>query len=459
MESARPQRTSPLHERLASAGAVFGTRMGVGATERLRARCRLRDGQADLARVLRGGAGRHPTDVAVFDQTSFSSTSSPDPRRSRVCSGCARPTSTSPSGDASTRRSSTPRDLRGRPDGHPHRRRLVPARLLLGDHGPRPRLARAARVPAEDVTEDYAVLGVMGPRSRALLSALRRMTGPTRASRSRPAARSTWRACVRATRMTYVGELGWELLVPGRRGGRRVRRRPGRGARDAGYWTIRSHRGWRRASGLRARADARPGPVEAGLVFATALSGTRTSSAGRRWRPTGRHSRSAAPGVAWSRSSSRHPSRCSGVGAAAARRDTGWTGHQRRLGCHGRRRRRARLPPARRSGHAGLAGLGSLRGRRRRGALRSDAPWKAHWSRQGFDGSPVGEPPVGTKAAPARPDQSCTDVTVSDRALSRSPPPSSRPAPQSPSSADRDGHEPRRQAAPSVSTPRDRPDG
>ncbi len=70
------------------------------------------------------------------------------------------------------------------------------------------------RCTAEDVSDAYAVLGVMGPRSRALLSHLvdadlSSAAFPFRASRE--LALRGMR--LRATRISYVGELGWELLV------------------------------------------------------------------------------------------------------------------------------------------------------------------------------------------------------------------------------------------------------
>ncbi|MCB0896221.1 MAG: aminomethyltransferase family protein, partial [Nocardioidaceae bacterium] len=129
-------------------------------------------------------------------------------------------------------------------------------------------------VPAEDVTEEYAVLGVMGPRSRALLSALSEDDWsdegfPFATSREVDVAGVR----VRATRMTYVGELGWELLVPVDGAVAVYDAVRAGGARDAGYWTIESLRlekGFR-AFGRELTPDY--GPVEAGLVFATALSG------------------------------------------------------------------------------------------------------------------------------------------------------------------------------------------
>ena len=66
-----------------------------------------------------------------------------------------------------------------------------------------------------DMTSGYAMLGVMGPRSRELLSGL---TDADLSNEAFPFATSREidlaMARVRATRMTYVGELGWELYVP-----------------------------------------------------------------------------------------------------------------------------------------------------------------------------------------------------------------------------------------------------
>lgn len=70
-------------------------------------------------------------------------------------------------------------------------------------------------VRAVDVTSAYAVYGVMGPRSRELLTRLTRAdlsdeAFPFGSSKEIDLGFST----VRATRITYVGELGWELYVP-----------------------------------------------------------------------------------------------------------------------------------------------------------------------------------------------------------------------------------------------------
>ena len=67
-----------------------------------------------------------------------------------------------------------------------------------------------------DVTNAFGVLGVMGPNSRALLSRVTDSRSLQRGvSVSAPRRRiSMGMATVRAVRITYVGELGWELHVP-----------------------------------------------------------------------------------------------------------------------------------------------------------------------------------------------------------------------------------------------------
>lgn len=72
-----------------------------------------------------------------------------------------------------------------------------------------------AHAVAVDVSGAYAVLGVMGPRSRALLSSL---SDADLSNDAFPFGTSqvidVGYARVRASRITYVGELGWELYVP-----------------------------------------------------------------------------------------------------------------------------------------------------------------------------------------------------------------------------------------------------
>ncbi len=76
-------------------------------------------------------------------------------------------------------------------------------------------IAPHARAAAVDVSSAYAVLGLMGPRSRELLATL---TDAELSSHALPFGTSQLidlgYARVRASRITYVGELGYELYIP-----------------------------------------------------------------------------------------------------------------------------------------------------------------------------------------------------------------------------------------------------
>jgi 4-methylaminobutanoate oxidase (formaldehyde-forming) len=134
----------------------------------------------------------------------------------------------------------------------------------------------AARVTLTDVTSAFAVLGVMGPRSRELLA---RVTGADLSQAAFPfgTAREIeiGYAMVRATRITYVGELGWELYVPAEfamnvyeatvAAGEQF------GLRHAGYHamdSLRMEKGYRSWGHDLGGEDT---PLEAGLGFAVAF--------------------------------------------------------------------------------------------------------------------------------------------------------------------------------------------
>ena len=72
-----------------------------------------------------------------------------------------------------------------------------------------------ARATLTDVSSSYAVLSVMGPRSRDLLA---RLTDADLSNEAFPFLTSKeiylGYAPVRASRITYVGELGWEFYIP-----------------------------------------------------------------------------------------------------------------------------------------------------------------------------------------------------------------------------------------------------
>ena len=127
-----------------------------------------------------------------------------------------------------------------------------------------------------DVTGDYAVIAVMGPRARDLLvrltaAPLGNAAFPFGAIREIAIAGATlW-----ASRRTYVGELGFELYVPARQAGTvydaLMVAGAEFGARNAGYYAVESLRlekGYR-AWGRELTPDYNP--YEAGLSFAVKL--------------------------------------------------------------------------------------------------------------------------------------------------------------------------------------------
>ncbi|GAB3057727.1 FAD-dependent oxidoreductase [Intrasporangium mesophilum] len=129
-----------------------------------------------------------------------------------------------------------------------------------------------------DVTSAYAVLGVMGPRSRDLLQALSPDQldndafpfGTSREVRLGP-------ATVRATRITYVGELGWELYVPTDLAAgvydALLRAGASLGVRPAGYYAIEAMRLEKGYRAFGRELTTETGPVSAGLTFACKLAG------------------------------------------------------------------------------------------------------------------------------------------------------------------------------------------
>ncbi len=139
------------------------------------------------------------------------------------------------------------------------------------------RMPAGCRASLVDVTSAYAVYGVMGPRSRELLARLSRSdfsdeAFPFGTSREIDLGYAT----VRATRITYVGELGWELYVPTEFAVGAyedlMAAGAGLGLVNAGYYAIESMRLEKayRAFGRELTADYNP--VEAGLTFACKLT-------------------------------------------------------------------------------------------------------------------------------------------------------------------------------------------
>lgn len=224
-ESARNRRLSPVHERIDDAGAVFGE---VGGWER--PNWFAADGQERAYHYSYGkqnwwkASGEEcravRNEVGLFDQTCFVkiTVKGPDALEAlnEICANEidvpvgkavytqwlndqggieADLTVTRVGADAFfvvTAAASATRDL---------------AWLKRGCHG--------KNVAIRDVTDDYGMFGLMGPSSRSVLS---RLTSADLSNDAFPFATAQQINVaghdVRAMRLTYVGELGWELYVP-----------------------------------------------------------------------------------------------------------------------------------------------------------------------------------------------------------------------------------------------------
>ncbi len=288
LNSARPFRRSALHAQLAARGALFGSKMG---WERPNAFA-----PAGVEPVLEYAWGQQNWQpwcneeqlaarqaVALFDETSFGKLLIKGRDAERLlqwlCTGdVAVPVGRVVYTGLLNSRGGYEADVtvtRLAPDeflyvtssaSAARDRDWISRHIAAGDH-----------VEVVDVTSAYTVLGVMGPRSRELLQSLTRAdmsnaAFPFASSREIDLGHAT----VRATRITYVGELGWELYVPAEFAvgvyELLMQVRAPLGIRDAGYYAINA---LRLEKGYRAwPAELTPDhtPVDAGLLFACKMA-------------------------------------------------------------------------------------------------------------------------------------------------------------------------------------------
>ncbi len=284
LDSARPFRRSALYDRLAAKNAVFGSKMGWERVNYFAP-----EGDAPEIEYSFGRqnwhdavAAEHKTTreaVAVFDQSSFAKLlvqgRDACAQLNRICAA-----------DVDVPIGQTVYtgllNARGGYESDLTVLRLKEQEFMLitgsaqAVHDAdwiRKNFAEDAYVFLTDVTAAWSVLAVMGPSSRAVLKKL------TKADLSNDAFPfgtvqeiDLGYATVLANRMTYVGELGWELVVPVeftvgvyedlmRAGGEF-------GIRDAGYYAL---EGLRLEKGFRAWSrELTPDitPLQAGLSFA-----------------------------------------------------------------------------------------------------------------------------------------------------------------------------------------------
>jgi 4-methylaminobutanoate oxidase (formaldehyde-forming) len=222
-ESARPRLMSPLYGRLKAAGAVFGSKLGWErpnwfAPPGAEARDIPSMGRPNWFEAV-GAEHRHVrTAVGIFDQTSFAKFEVAGPQAAAaldwLCAGPVRAPGRITYTQMLNARGGIECDLTVS--------RLAEDRFwIVTGTGFRAHdadwIARHLPAGAElrDVTEDWGTLSLMGPAARRVLAAA---TTDDVSDAGFPFGTVRGIAVagvpVRAMRITYVGELGWELHVP-----------------------------------------------------------------------------------------------------------------------------------------------------------------------------------------------------------------------------------------------------
>jgi len=278
--SARGVLRSPLHDRLAARGACFGSKMGWEranwfAPPGVEPRTEYAFGRQNWFAAVAGEHRAAREGAALFDQTSFGKLAVEGPDAQALLGRLAPNDLDVPSG----RTVYTPfLNERGGYESDLTISRVGDERWFVVT-GSAQRVRDAdwirrhtppgARVRVTDETEAWATLGLMGPRARHVLA---RATAADLDAAAFPfgSVREITVAgvAVRAIRMSYVGELGWELYVPVAGAGQvwDALERAG-GATPAGYYALdglRLEKGYRAWSRELTPDDT---PLEAGLGF------------------------------------------------------------------------------------------------------------------------------------------------------------------------------------------------
>ena len=224
-ETARGMRCSVLHERLAARGAVFGVvagweRANWFATDGVEPRYRYTYGRQNWFPCAAAEHRAVREAVGLFDQSSLAKFVLQGPDAAAVLQRlCANDVDVPPGRIVYTqmlnRHGGIESDLTVTRLADDVYLVVTIAAAATHDADWIRRGLGDARVTLTDVTSAFTVLGVMGPRSRELLA---RLTDADLSSAAFPFATSReiglGQRSVRATRITYVGELGWELYAP-----------------------------------------------------------------------------------------------------------------------------------------------------------------------------------------------------------------------------------------------------
>ena len=285
--SGRPRQVSPLYERLHNQGACFGSKLGWErpnwfAPEGVEPRDEYSFGRQNWFGPVGEEHRATRERAALFDQTSFAKFMVTGPGAEAALSWICAGDVTKPAGRITYTQMLS---ARGGIECDLTVARLAPDRFyIVTGTGFRTHdlawitanMPPDAEARIDDVTEDYATLSLMGPRARDVLGAV---TEADISNQAFPFAglREIEVAGVRlnALRITYVGELGWELHMPiagvGAVYDALMEAGSAHGIANAGYRAIES---LRLEKGYRAwGADIGPDftPLEAGLGWAVKL--------------------------------------------------------------------------------------------------------------------------------------------------------------------------------------------
>jgi 4-methylaminobutanoate oxidase (formaldehyde-forming) len=286
--TARPFRRSPLHERIAAANANFGSRMGwerpnFFAPEDAAPEIEYAWGRQNWIPWVDAEQSATRDAVALFDETSFGKLLITGADAQRLLQWLCTADIDVPVGavvytGALNERGTYEADVTVTRISHDEFLWVTSSGSVVRDADwIRRHREPTMQVEVVDVSSSYAVIGVMGPASRSLLQ---RVSRADLSNEGFPFATSRLidigPFTVRATRLTYVGELGWELYVPAEfaLGVFDLLHDNGDdlGIRNAGYYAIgalRLEKGYR-AFGPELNPDF--GPVEAGLTFTCKLN-------------------------------------------------------------------------------------------------------------------------------------------------------------------------------------------
>jgi 4-methylaminobutanoate oxidase (formaldehyde-forming) len=233
----RPRRLSPLHQRLEAAGAVFGTKAGWERADLHRpGRPPTRNGRIERSRGWdrpdwfdRVGEEHRAVRerVGLIDLTSFGKIEVSGPGalallQRAAANDCDRPVGSTVYTQLLDERGGIVADVTATRLAADRFRVLTGSGYLAADLGWL--VARAGDDPPiddveiRDATDDWAVIGLWGPRARDVLGAVADAPVddaalPLRQAQTIRIGTGAGAAEVLATRLSYAGELGWELTI------------------------------------------------------------------------------------------------------------------------------------------------------------------------------------------------------------------------------------------------------